>query len=110
MDAVVLENTHLADSHVPRVDEYLLMRRKTGGIEPCFALLELGMDIPDSAINDPVVKELFTLASDMVMLSNVSIDVNIVSGQVKTKAQTRICYLSTRNSVLVKHITWSLSL
>ena len=50
------------------------VRRGTIGTMPSFALLGLGLNLPDEAVHHPVIEELSALAADMIALSNVSQD------------------------------------
>ena len=56
------------------MNEYMEVRRITIGAMPSFALLGLGLDLPDGAILHPVIVELSALAADMISLTNVSKD------------------------------------
>lgn len=55
------------------IEEYLELRRYTGAIKPSFDLLLLPLEIPDSLLLDPKVKELEIIAIDMIAVANVSI-------------------------------------
>lgn len=85
VSCVVLEAEHRSRGYVPDIDSYLSTRRGTVGVRICFVLLELGMNIPDEAMNHPVIEELYTLALDMIILS----DVSIVSSQQLCSVLTR---------------------
>jgi hypothetical protein len=50
------------------------VRRGTIGAMPVFALLGMGLNLPEEAVLHPVIKELSALAADMISLSNVSQD------------------------------------
>ena len=50
------------------------VRRLTIGAIPSFAMLGLGLNLPDEAVRHPVIDELSTLAADMISLTNVSQD------------------------------------
>lgn len=54
------------------MDEYMEVRRLTVGARPCFAILGMGLNLPDEAVLHPVVDELSALAADMIALTNVS--------------------------------------
>ncbi|KAI0052749.1 terpenoid synthase [Auriscalpium vulgare] len=59
------------DHHYIRtVQEYLEVRRDTIGAKPSFAILEVGMDIPDEAIEHPIIQEMSILSIDMILLGN----------------------------------------
>ncbi|ROV94058.1 hypothetical protein VMCG_08230 [Cytospora schulzeri] len=57
-------------SYVRDVDSYLQVRRKTVGVIPSLNMLEMGMDIPDEVMEHPVIRELMSLGSDLVFISN----------------------------------------
>lgn len=48
------------------------MRRDTIGAKPSFAILETGMNLPDEAVQHPVIQEMSILSIDMILLGNVS--------------------------------------
>ena len=50
------------------------VRRGTIGALPVFALLGMGLNLPEEAVLHPVIEELSTLAADMISFSNVSQD------------------------------------
>ena len=56
------------------MDNYMEVRRATIGAMPSFALLGLGLNVPDEAVHHPVIEELSALAADMISLTNVSQD------------------------------------
>ena len=51
------------------------VRRGTIGAKPVFALLGVGLNLPEEAVLHPVIEELSVLAADMISLSNVSQDI-----------------------------------
>jgi hypothetical protein len=57
--------------YIRTVQEYFEIRRDTIGVKPSFALIELDMNLPDEAVQHPVVGELTLLAIDMIILDNV---------------------------------------
>lgn len=48
------------------------VRRYTIGLMPSLAILELDMDLADEVIHDPLIEKLTVLATDMIILGNVS--------------------------------------
>jgi len=60
------------NSFVRGVDSYMALRRGTVGAQPTFDLLLLAMEIPDEKLDDPKIVELELLATDMIILANVS--------------------------------------
>jgi hypothetical protein len=68
---VVQQAVDRGHKHIRSVDEYFEVRRDTIGTRPAFALLELDMNLPDEAVQHPVVEEMTVLATDMIILANV---------------------------------------
>ena len=57
--------------HIRNVKEYFEVRRDTIGTRPSFALLGLDMNLPEEAVQHPVIEEMTILATDMIILDNV---------------------------------------
>ncbi|KAI0290408.1 terpenoid synthase [Multifurca ochricompacta] len=70
MQAVVQQAADRTNKHIPTIEEYFEIRREDVGTKPCFAILELEMDLPDEAVNHPTIQELSVLATDMIFLVN----------------------------------------
>ncbi|KAI0062662.1 terpenoid synthase [Artomyces pyxidatus] len=70
--AVVQEAADRGHNRIRSIQDYLETRRDTVGTKPSFAILELGMDLPDEAMEHPVIQELTIVATDMIFLVNVS--------------------------------------
>ncbi len=70
--AVVKQAANRGRNYIVTVEEYFEVRRDTIGSRPAFALIELDMNLPDEAVEHPVIDEMIVLASDMIVLSNVS--------------------------------------
>ncbi|KAI0062689.1 terpenoid synthase [Artomyces pyxidatus] len=68
--AVIQEAADRVRHHVRGIQEYFEVRRETIGAMPSFAILELDMDLPDEAVEHPVIQELSSLAVDMILLGN----------------------------------------
>ncbi|KAI0284091.1 terpenoid synthase [Russula brevipes] len=68
--AVVQQAADRTHNHICGVHEYLENRRKTVGAEPCFAILETGLNLPDEAIRHPAIQELSIITIDMIFLAN----------------------------------------
>ncbi|KAG1796028.1 terpenoid synthase [Suillus plorans] len=56
--------------HTRDVQSYFDVRRNTGGAWPSFALLELGLDIPDEVISHPTIEDMVVASVDMIVLAN----------------------------------------
>ena len=73
MQSVVQQAADRTHAYIRDIDSYLEVRRDTIGAKPSFALLELGMDLPDEVINHPVIKDLSIWVIDMLCLGNVRV-------------------------------------
>ena len=60
-------------NHVRDIESYFQNRRENIGARPSYALLELGMDLPDEVLEHPTIVNLTTWSIDMLILGNVSI-------------------------------------
>ena len=54
------------------IESFIELRRNTVGAKPAFALLELGLEIPDEVISHPAIQQMDVAAIDMVAIANVS--------------------------------------
>ena len=54
------------------VESYLELRRGTIATKPTFALLLYNINLPSWVLEHPMIEELERLASDMIIISNVS--------------------------------------
>ncbi|EMD35369.1 hypothetical protein CERSUDRAFT_96486 [Gelatoporia subvermispora B] len=68
--SVVEEAKDRVDKNIRSVDEYMELRRLTSGAMPCFAVIELGMDLPAEAFHHPIVQSLRLDAADLIILIN----------------------------------------
>lgn len=73
MDSVVTEaedrETHLIRGSL---EDYLSIRRYTGGVESVFDLLLLPFEIPDDVLQDQRIVDLEIMANAMIAVANVS--------------------------------------
>ena len=69
--SVVQQAADRDSKHIRNIESYLRNRRENIGARPSFALLELGMELPDEVLAHPVVQRLTTWAIDMLILGNV---------------------------------------
>jgi len=72
MESMVQEAIDRSRNHVRDIQSYIDMRRNTIGAKPCFALLEMGMDMPDEVLSHPTIKVMEMSSIDMICLTNVS--------------------------------------
>ena len=73
LKSVVTQAADRDTKHVRNIPNYLLVRRLTIGALPSFAVMEAGMNIPDSVMDLPVVMELTNVVVDMLCIGNVRI-------------------------------------
>lgn len=69
--AGVLRHVQDASSnHVPTLEEIILVRRESAGVSPLYHLVEYAHDlnVPDEVFDDPDIRELEVLGSDMVSM------------------------------------------
>lgn len=59
-------------SYIRDLDSYFELRRKTIGVLSSFNMLEMDTEIPDEALEHPVIVELLSLAVDLTIIANVS--------------------------------------
>ncbi len=71
MDSVVQQAKDRQNRHIRSIDDYFDVRRLTAGIDPSYAMLELGYDLPDEVFHHPTVVALHRLSRDMIILDNV---------------------------------------
>ncbi|KAH8981004.1 terpenoid synthase [Lactarius akahatsu] len=68
--AIVQEAADRDRKHIRSIEEYFELRRDTISARPAFALIELDTNLPDEAVNHPVIEEMTILAVDMIILDN----------------------------------------
>ena len=69
------------NKHIRTIDEYLELRRDTVGAKLCIVILEIGANLPDEAVCHPVIKNLSSLAAEMILLDNVSQDTSTTTAR-----------------------------
>ncbi|KAG8528296.1 uncharacterized protein KY384_007213 [Bacidia gigantensis] len=59
-----------SDAKLPSIEEQLATRRLSSGVTPLFALVEYAhkLDLPDEIFEDPAIKEIERLGTDLVLL------------------------------------------
>ncbi|KAL0570241.1 hypothetical protein V5O48_011726 [Marasmius crinis-equi] len=70
LDGVVEQAIDRDECRIRDIETYFHIRRKTIGVFPSFAVLEIHMDLPDEVISDPIVGRMMVLAMDMIILGN----------------------------------------
>ena len=69
--AVVQQAADRDTKHIRDVDSYFENRRENIGTKPCFAFLELDINIPDAATEHPTIVNLTNWATDIIIMDNV---------------------------------------
>jgi len=70
LEGVVQQAADRSGHLIRDIQSYFDLRRKTVGIRPSYALLELGLDIPDEVIAHPAIEDMVVASMDMVILAN----------------------------------------
>ncbi|KAF8122312.1 terpenoid synthase [Boletus edulis] len=70
LEAVVQQAIDRSGSHIRDIQSYIDIRRDTIGAKPAFALIELGLEIPDEVMSHPAIQEMVVAAIDMICISN----------------------------------------
>ncbi|KAG2124659.1 terpenoid synthase [Suillus clintonianus] len=70
LEGVVQQAIDRSGHHIRDIQSYFDVRRKSVGARSGFALLELGLDIPDEVISHPVVQDMEMASIDMIFLNN----------------------------------------
>jgi hypothetical protein len=69
--AVAVEALDREHSHCRSIQDYLKLRRDTCGAESCFAIHEMGMELPDEVFYHPLVVELVRCIVELILIDNV---------------------------------------
>ncbi|KAG1738244.1 terpenoid synthase [Suillus lakei] len=70
LESLVNEAIDRSEYRIRDIPSYIEMRRDTVGLRSFFALLELGLDIPDEVISHPTIVVMANACLDMVALDN----------------------------------------
>ena len=74
LDAICQEIDDRAHGRVRPIEDYLLLRRHSSGMVPCFHIMMLTSGLPGKVWNHPRLQSLTISAMDLIILSNVSFD------------------------------------
>ncbi|PBK94405.1 terpenoid synthase [Armillaria gallica] len=69
-DAVVEQAKDRHHCHIRNIDDYFEVRRLTIGVDPSYAMLELGYDLPDEVFYHPTVVALRRMSCDLIIMDN----------------------------------------
>ena len=70
--SVILEAEDRVAGHQRSVNDYMILRRDTCGAKPIFSIFGLGLYIPDSVFDNPLMISIIENAADLIALTNVS--------------------------------------
>lgn len=73
---VVAEALDREQGHKRNIEDYLKLRRYTGGAQPCLVICEMGMDLPDEVFYHPVIMGLAECITDLIVIDNDMISYN----------------------------------
>jgi hypothetical protein len=71
LDALVSQAERRQTGELLTPDAYIIKRRDNAGMRPTYIFAALNLDIPDEAYNHPVVREIETLVTDIIVIDNV---------------------------------------
>ncbi|KAK0200184.1 terpenoid synthase [Desarmillaria ectypa] len=69
-NSVVQQAKDRRQSYIWNIDEYFDVRRHTIGVNPSYAMLELGYDLPDEVFYHPTVVALQRMSCDLIIMDN----------------------------------------
>ncbi|KAG8873853.1 hypothetical protein FRB97_006409 [Tulasnella sp. 331] len=83
VQAVHAQVLNRAKNHIPDLENWIKLRRDTGGLKMCFAIGEFGLnlDLPDEVFECPLIRVMENCANDVVVLSNDIYSYNIEQAQ-----------------------------
>ncbi|KAG1746797.1 isoprenoid synthase domain-containing protein [Suillus occidentalis] len=76
LHGVVAEALDREQGHKRTIEDYLKLRRYTGGAQPCLVICEMGMDLPDEVFYHPVIMGLAECITDLLVIDNDMISYN----------------------------------
>lgn len=75
--SVVKQAEHRSESRILDLEDYLVIRRHTSGAPSTIAFCEMHSEMPDNIRDNPIIREMETLAVDLIVIANVSTHVDI---------------------------------
>ncbi|SJL16467.1 uncharacterized protein ARMOST_19993 [Armillaria ostoyae] len=69
-DAVVQQAKDRHHRYIRNINDYFDVRRLTIGVDPSYAMLELGYDLPDEVFYHPTVVALRRMSCDLIIMDN----------------------------------------
>ena len=70
--SIILEAEDRVANHQRTVNDYLILRRDTCGAKPTFSFFGLGLNIPNSVFDNPLMISIIENATDLIAITNVS--------------------------------------
>ncbi|KAG1819038.1 terpenoid synthase [Suillus subaureus] len=70
LEGVVQQAIDRSRHHIRDIQSYFNVRRRTVGVRPSFAIVELGLNIPDEVISHPRIEDMVVASVDMVIVAN----------------------------------------
>ncbi|KAG1886764.1 terpenoid synthase [Suillus subluteus] len=70
LEGVVQQAIDRSRHHIRDIQSYFDVRRRTICVRPSYALLELGLDIPDEVISHPTIEDMVVASMDMIIFAN----------------------------------------
>lgn len=74
LDGVVEQAVCREKGSILDTESYTILRRKTSGVWPCFALIEFAarIDLPDAVVEHPLIRSMEEATNDWISWTNVS--------------------------------------
>ena len=70
--SIILEAEDRVAGHLRTVNDYMILRRDTCGAKPTFSFFGLGLNIPNTVFDNPLMMSLIENATDLIAITNVS--------------------------------------
>ena len=73
LEGITIQARSGATGVILDLEDYIILRRDTSGLKPCWALIEYagGLDLPEEVLEHPIVQSLEEATNDLVSWSNV---------------------------------------
>ena len=71
-NSIILEAEDRATGRLRTVNDYLTLRRDTCGAKPTFSFFSLGLNIPNTVFDNPLMMSLIVDATNLIIITNVS--------------------------------------
>lgn len=73
LEGITIQARSRATGVILDLEDYIILRRDTSGLKPCWALIEYagGLNLPEEVLEHPIVQSLEEAANDWVAWSNV---------------------------------------